>query len=201
MMRTLAALLTAVIVAPCPAPARQLSTRLHVGAVASTALMRDSILRPVVVEPGTALSAAAGAGWQVSPRLSADGELVVARADLTVREGSAERTINTVTSVSLTAGLSVLLVDRATARVGLGGIRYFPADEAGIFARGGAASVIGAASIAYRWALSPRVALGVEARYDLHTFTTAELEARGFDSAHTVHRVGLGLSMVYEWPP
>jgi len=201
MTRTLGAVCIAVFIAPCPALAGQLSMRLHVGAVASTALMRDSILRPVVVEPATALSAAAGVGWQVSPRVTADGELVVARADLSTREGSTERTINTVTSVGLTGGLSVPLFDRATARVGIGGIRYFPADEIGIFARGGAASVMGAASIAYRWTLSPRVELGAELRYDLHTFTTAELEARGFDNAHTVQRVGLGLTVVYKWPP
>jgi len=201
MTRTLGALLAVVFAAPCSAPATQLSTRLHVGAVASSALMRDSILRAIVVEPSVALSATAGVGWSVSPRLAADGELVVARADVTIHEGATERTINTVTSVSLIGGMSVLLVDRATARVGLGGIRYFPADEIGIFARGGAASVMGAASVAYRWPVSPRVGLGIEVRYDLHAFTTGELEARGFEGAHTVHRVGIGLTMVYEWPP
>ena len=201
MTRTLGAVLVAVLAAPGPALLAQLAARVHVGAIASTALMRDSINRPILVEPGTALAAALGVGWQVSPRIRADGELVVARADVTTREGATERTINTVTTVSLTAGITVPVVDRATARVGVGGIRYFPADEVGVFARGGASSVMGSAAVTYRWPVSPRVAVGAEVRYDLHTFTTAELETHGFTGAHTVHRVGFGLTAAYSWPP
>jgi len=201
MTRMFGTLLVAGLSTPCPALAGQLSARLHVGATVSTELAKDSILRPLIVEPSTALTAAVGVGWQVSPRLTADGEVALGRADVITREGSTERTINQVTSVTLTAGLTVPLVDRATARVGVGGIRYFPAHEEGVFARGGASSILGVASLAYRWALSPRVAIGAELRYDLHTFTTGELEARGFTGTHTVHRLGLGLSAAYAWPP
>lgn len=59
---------------------------------------------------------------------------------------------------------------------------------------------MGTAALAYRWPPAPRVELGAEVRYDLHTFTTAELEARGFTGTRAVHRVGLGLSAVYHWP-
>jgi hypothetical protein len=199
MFRTLGVVLLAHCLVPVPALAAQLSARLHLGAVASTSLIRDSVLRPLAVEPELALAATAAVGWRLSSRFVADGELGLTRADLVVRDGSTERPLTAVTTLSLTAGVTVPLVARATARLGIGGIRYFPADDTGIFAQGGSTSVVGSAAVAYRWPLSPRLELGAEVRYDLHTFSTAELQARGFDGTQTVHRIGFGISVGHRW--
>src|SRR5439155_371728 len=89
----------------------------------------------------------------------------------------------------ITSGLA------CAAGAGVGGLKYLPAGETGIF-RSGAGGVLGLAGAVVSYA-PPRVGgrwqLGIEARYDVHRFITPALRSEGFTSARTVHRIALAL--------
>ena len=84
---------------------------------------------------------------------------------------------------------------RAPLAAGAGRLQYWPADRTGIFGSGGALRIVGGAGLDYRRPALSRWDLMVSARYDLHRFTTDELESRGFSQAQGVSRVSLSLGL------
>src|SRR3989442_13102444 len=97
--------------------------------------------------------------------------------------------------LALTVGLRRPLRGGFTVGAAVGGLKYLPAGETGIF-RSGAGGVFALAGAVASYT-PPRAVgrcrLGGEARYDVHRFITPALRSEGFTSARTVHRVALAL--------
>ena len=80
-------------------------------------------------------------------------------------------------------------------RAGVGLLRYWPANEQGIFLRGGSTRFLVGAGVDYRRPVFPRWDLMASLRYDFHRFTTDELAARGFSGTQGVQRLSLTLGL------
>lgn len=162
-----------------------------VGARYTTTLVHDSIVEPVdaglEVAPALALTIAAPPrkGW--APQLGVD----VSSSDLVRHDaGGATTSLQRVTTLAFSVGVSHMLLTGLRGSASIGGLKYLPSEETGVFREGaGGIAALGAVCVAYgvrRWAL--------EARYDVHAFSTPALRQEGFSSSQTVHRVTLGLA-------
>jgi hypothetical protein len=78
---------------------------------------------------------------------------------------------------------------------GMGGIHYWPSDDAGIFRDGGATRFLAGAGLDFRRPVLARWDLMTSLRYDFHRFTTDELERRGFSQTQGVSRVSLSAGL------
>ena len=90
---------------------------------------------------------------------------------------------------SLILNLAGPITQRLDWRAGAGVIHYWPADEQGIFLRGGPTRFLVGAGVDYRSSLLTSLDLMVSLRYDWHRFTTDELEARNFSGSQGVQRL------------
>ena len=101
---------------------------------------------------------------------------------------------------SVMLGLDGPVVENLRWRVGLGGLFYLPSEDRGIFLEGGPIRFVAGAGADWRRPVMTKWDLMVSARYDLHRFTTDELEQRGFSQAQGVSRVSLAqwLGLVHE---
>lgn len=163
------------------------------GARSGTALVHDSIVTAFDVRPSlapvlaVALVVPLDTSW--TARVGVDfssGELQRHEAD-----GSSVA-LGRVSTAAFTVGLEHALPAGFSTWIGVGGIKYFPAEETGLF-RLGSASVagLGTVALAHTLPVARRFGCAVELRYDIHGFTTPALRDEGFTSSQTVHRVAL----------
>ena len=180
-----------------PAPlAAQVTVAVSAGARYASTLVHDSIVEPVDVglkiAPAFSLVVATQPehGW--GPQLLLD----VSMGDMVRRDADGTSTsLQHVSTVSLAVGVTHPLPAGLRGSASVGGLKYFPSDETGIFREGGGAiEALGAVSLAYGLPLGrvPRK-LWLEARYDIHGFTTQALHEEGFTSPQIVHRVTLAV--------
>jgi len=201
--RLVAMLLTA---APAHRLTAQISWHVAAGARYTTPLVHDSIVSPFDVKlalaPELALTVGAqpGHGWAPQVLLDASTSNLV-RHD----PDGTTITLERVSTVSFAVGVSHTLPGGLRGSVAVGGLKYLPSEESGIFRQGsGAISPLGALSVAYGLPLGepgrPR-RWWLEVRYDIHAFTTPALDDEGFTSSQTVHRVALALGREFGHTP
>ena len=77
----------------------------------------------------------------------------------------------------------------------MGLIRYFPAENSGIFSQGGTTRFLAGAGLDYRPPLSNRWEFMLSLRYDFHRFTTDELTTRGFTGHQGVQRISASVGV------
>lgn len=175
--------------------AAQVSLHFSAGARYTSALVHDSIVTPFDVRPAIAPALAVTAATPLAGGWAAQATLDFSPS--TLRRHDADGTtadLGRVSTLAFTVGLRRQLPAGITAGAGIGGLKYFPADETGIFRLGsGTVAGLGALSVAYPLAPLARYRLAVQARYDLHRFLTPALRAEGFDTARPVHRITLAI--------
>jgi hypothetical protein len=172
----------------------------RVGAVGASRLLRDFVTAPITVRQSIAPMLALGASLPVGPGFRAGLEATVASGSFHSSENGADTDLGTLRTGSLTAFLEGPVYERLRWHAGLGGITYWPADEAGIFARGGTTRFLAGAGADYRYPLNPRWDVMASARYDYHRFSTKELTARGFSHTQAVGRVSLSVGIARGLP-
>ena len=97
-----------------------------------------------------------------------------------------------VSTAAFIVGLERRLPAGLSARIGVGGLKYFAGETTGMFRTGsGSIAGLGALAISHALPVSSHFGFAVEARYDVHGFTTPALRDEGFASARPVHRVAL----------
>jgi hypothetical protein len=196
-MRGLAALLVTV-----PAPlAAQLACTLAFGARAGSALVRDSIVRPFAVRPALAPAVALTVGTPLDRRWTVQATVDLSTAGFARHDAGGSTTdLGHVTTVAFTVGLARHLPAGFDAAAGVGGLKYLPAADAGIFrAGGGAVAPLGALTLSHAVPLARRLAVAL--RYDVHGFITPALRDEGFTSSRTVQRVALALRVALAGAP
>lgn len=167
----------------------------RVGAVGASRLLRDFVTEPIAVRQSIAPMVALGGSLPIGPGFRAGVEASIASGGFHSEELGIETDLGTLRTGSLTAFLEGPVWREVRWHVGLGGITYWPADETGIFARGGTTRLLAVAGADWRRPIHPRWDVMASARYDYHRFSTEELRARGFSHTQAVGRVSLSVGL------
>ena len=172
----------------------------RVGAIGASTLLRDVIVSEVTVRQSIAPMVALGASVPIAPRYRVGLEATFSSGGFHSEEGGTETDLGTLRTGSLLLNLEGPITSQIHWRAGLGGIMYWPADEEGIFARGGATRLLAGGGVDYRRPVLARWDVMASARYDYHRFTTDELELRGFSNSQGVSRVSVSVGLARSLP-
>lgn len=171
----------------------QLSVEISAGARYSTALVSDSIVTPFDVRPALAPALAVTLAMPLDSSWAAQVTVDLSTSELQRHDADGSSVgLGRVSTAAFTVGLEHPLRSGFSARIGVGGLKYFPDEETGIFRLGsGAIAGLGMLALSHPLPVGGRIACAVEARYDIHGFSTPALRDEGFESARAVHRVAL----------
>jgi len=167
----------------------QVSFHFSAGPRYTTTMVHDSIVNPFDLRPALAPALLLSVRDELSPGWSADVTLDLTHAGLRRYETGGTFDAGSFTALAFTVGLRHLVKPHVTARVAAGGLKY-AADAAGVFRQGNGG-------------LFPVAALGmtydikrfeIDARYDVHRFSTPALRSVGFTDARPVHRFSVTVS-------
>jgi hypothetical protein len=165
------------------------------GVTVATKLMRDAIVQEIEVRQSLAPTLVLGASLPIAPTYRAGLEATVTSSSYHSSELGVESDLGTLRTGSLLLNLEGPVASKLNWRAGVGLINYWPADQEGIFLRGGATRFLAGAGIDYRPRLMANWDLMMSLRYDFHRFTTEELSARGFSGSQGVQRVSASVGL------
>jgi hypothetical protein len=167
----------------------------RLGLTGATKLLKDDIIQEISVRQSLAPTLALGVAVPFTPLYRAGLEASITSSSFHSSEGASETDLGTLRTASILLGLDGPVWRQVRWRAGLGVLRYWPADEQGIFLRGGSTRFLAGAGVDYRHPVFPRWDLMASLRYDFHRFTTEELAARGFSGTQGVQRLSLTLGL------
>jgi hypothetical protein len=168
----------------------------RIGAVGSTNLLRDELVSEITVRPSIAPLVALGASLPLGSRGYRVGLAgTLASGKFHSSQGGVKTGLGTLRTATLQLQLQGPVVPRLRWTVGLGGIRYWPKDDRGLFLLGGTTRLLAGAGADYRYPVLAHWDLVTSAGYDFHRFTTDQLEDRGFSQSQTVSRVSLSVGL------
>jgi len=191
MMRLTLVLLLAL---PVAVPAQTL-VRVSAGVTASSRLMEDFLGGPITVEQAVPLPTLALQVSYTLPsgyRLGVEGRLTSGSTEVT--DNGVTDDLGTLRTIAVMALADGPIRGALRWQAGVGTILYRPADEIGIWSRGGASRWLVGGGLTWTRPLGG-VDLVVGGRYDFHPFTTPRLDAEGYAGYQAVHRVGLTLGL------
>lgn len=181
---------------PPPAAEAQVVLGLGLGAVGSSALVRDSIVEAIAVRPRIAPQLALRAETPLGGRYAVAAEIAVSSSDLAAHGDTTSATITRLAVWVPTVGLYARMTPwlRATARIGA--IVYDPGESAGtLFAEGAPIDPVVGVGLLAEHRFGDRFHGAVTVQYDAHQFTTTALQSRGFSGETVVHRIAFGISL------
>lgn len=174
----------------------QVDYNARVGATWATALVRDDIINEIEVQQKLAPTLVLGVALPIAPLYRAGLELALATSGYQSKEDGGETVdLGTLRTGTITLGLDGPVSQGLRWRAGVGLLRYLPAEDQGIFLRGGTTRFLAGAGIDYRYPIMAKWDLMAALRYDFHRFTTDELEARGFSQSQGVQRIGVTIGL------
>jgi hypothetical protein len=194
-MRAALALLAVLTAASLSAAEAQTDFYARLGLTGATKLLRDNILQPIEVRQSLAPTLALGVAFPFTPLYRVGLEAAVTSSGFHSTEAGSETDLGTLRTGSIMLGLDGPVWQRVRWRAGLGLLRYWPAEERGIFLRGGSTRFLVGAGLDYRRPVLPQWELMVSLRYDFHRFTTDELVARGFSGTQGVQRLSASVGL------
>jgi hypothetical protein len=194
-MRTAAALLVVLTAARGPAAEAQTDFYARLGLTATTRLLQDDILEEIDVHQSLAPTVALGVAVPFTRVYSAGLEATVTSGGFHAREAGSETDLGTLRTGSIMLGLQGPIWRQLHWRAGAGLLAYWPAEEQGIFLKGGSTRFLVGAGLDYRRPVMTNWELMVSGRYDFHRFTTDELVTRGFSGTQGVQRVSVSLGL------
>ncbi|HEV2670276.1 MAG TPA: hypothetical protein VGU74_04235, partial [Gemmatimonadales bacterium] len=142
--------LAAVILLSASPPARlpaQVALHATIGARYTSALVHDSIVVPVDVQPTIGPALALAISQRTSSPWTPDANLDVSWSSLQRHESGTTSKFNSVTTIAFTVGVRREIRHGLTARAGFGGIKHLPSEEIGMFRAGTGLWAIGTASL------------------------------------------------------
>ncbi len=182
------------------ASAQQVRIGARLGATWSSTLMKDVIVNPITVKAGIAPTLALTASIPSGKKYRIGLEAVFSTASVTAKENGTTTDQGSLrTATLMLAADGPLMVRDFYFRVGVGFLKYLPSDKTGIFLQGGPARITGNFTAEYRRILRPGWYGMGAIRYGLSSFTTKELQSRGFTRSQVVHRVGLELGVAKDF--
>jgi hypothetical protein len=173
----------------------------RLGVTYATALIEDRIVDDrIEVRQRLAPTLALGAALPIAPRYRAGLEATLTSSGYRSTENGTETDLGTLRTGSIALGLDGPIAPRIGWRAGVGLIRYWPSDDRGIFLQGGTTRFLAGAGLDYRRPITAKWALMASLRYDIHRFTTEELQARGFGQTQGVQRVSASVGLARGGP-
>lgn len=173
----------------------QVEVHLSAGARVTTTLVHDVIVSPLDVRPGLAPALALSVLERTAGPWTPDLTLDISRSQLKRYDtGGGGADLGGLATLAVTVGLRRELAPGVSARAGIGGLKYFPGDQGGIFKNGVSLAAVGALGVDWAPPFAARRRLGLALRYDAHRFITPALRSVGFLDARIVHRVAVSVS-------
>ena len=171
----------------------QVAVEVSAGARYSSALVRDSIVTPFTVRSALAPAVAVTVTRPLERGWAAQVTLDFSTSALQRHDADGSSiAFGRVSTAAFIVGLERRLPAGFFTRIGIGGLKYIPSENSGMFRLGsGSIAGLGALALGHPLPLGRRYRFAVEARYDVHAFTTPALRDEGFDSPQPVHRVTL----------
>jgi hypothetical protein len=176
----------------------QVSWNARLGATYTTAMVTDQIagstvtLRPTI---SPALIGEALIPLRTRSPLQGSAELQIATGTLQSHQGSSTTRVAGMRTFALTAGVRGRFIAPLQWRAGIGFVSYLTSEKAGVFQAGVPLRPAGTGALSYERALTPGLHLTGLLRYDVHGFTTKQLQMNGFTGSQTVHRVTLSVGV------
>jgi hypothetical protein len=167
----------------------------RLGATYATNLVRDVIFQEIHVRQSVAPTLVLGGSVPITPVYRAGLEASLTSAGYHSTDGVTKTDLGTLRTGSVLLNLEGPVWRRASWRAGMGLIRYFPAENSGIFSQGGTTRFLAGAGLDYRPPLSNRWEFMLSLRYDFHRFTTDELTTRGFTGHQGVQRISASVGV------
>jgi hypothetical protein len=195
MTRTSCFVLTAALpLARLPA---QVSVHLSAGARYTTTLVSDSIVTNFTVRPaiGPAVALTIGTPIDTTGQWNVEAIIDWSHGDLVRhnQDGSTQA-LGGLGTIGVSVGMRRRWSSWLSARASVGGLKYLPGSETGIFSLGsGSLFALGGLAVQAEPPFGARWGLAVETRLDLHRFITPALRAEGFQDSRPVVRVALGV--------
>ena len=165
------------------------------GAQWASTLVRDVLVTEVTVQQSIAPMVALGASMPISPGYRAGLEAALSSGGYAAEQDGAETDLGSLRTASVLLNLEGPVWRMIRWRAGLGGLYYWPSEDRGVFLQGGQVRFLAGAGADWRSPVLSSWDLLVSARYDIHRFTTDELERRGFSQAQGVSRVSLSVGL------
>jgi hypothetical protein len=194
-MRAILALLIVLPTARVAVLQSQVDYFARLGLTVSTKLLTDDVIEEIETRQDLAPTLAVGASLLFAPTYTAGLEATLTSSGYHSTEGDVDTDLGTLRTGSLILGLAGPVWRRVGWRAGAGLIQYWPADDQGIFLRGGVTRFLAGAGVDYRPLLLRSWDLMVSLRYDFHRFTTDELKARGFSGSQGVQRISATIGL------
>jgi hypothetical protein len=189
----IAAIIVILSVGPSARLPGQVSFHVAAGVRYSSTLVHDSVVTGFDLRPTLAPALLVSVRDVLRPGWSADVTFDVAHSGLRRHETGGSFDVGSITAIAFTVGLQRHFGAGASARVGVGGLRY-AASQTGVF-REGSGGIMPLGTVAATYALplffARRRQLEIEARYDVHQFITPALRTEGFRSGRPVHRMAI----------
>jgi hypothetical protein len=194
-MRAILAIIIALPSTAVPLLQAQVDYNARLGLTLATNLLEDVVIQHIEVRQSLAPTLALGAALPIAPLYQAGLEATLTTSGYHSTEANTDTDLGTLRTGSITLGLDGPIVPSLRWRAGIGLIRYWPAEDQGIFLRGGSTRFLAGGGVDYRRPLLTKLDLMLSLRYDWHRFATDELEARGFNGSHAVQRISASLGV------
>ncbi len=194
-MRTTLVLLSLLAAAPVSVVQSQVGYYGRLGLTFATKLVQDDIIQDIETRQNLAPTLALGASLPIAPTFTAGLEATLTSSGYYSREQGTKSDLGTLRTGSVILNLGGQVIPRVRWQAGGGLIQYWPDEEDGIFLRGGGTRFLAGAGVDYLPRVLPNWDLMVSVRYDIHRFTTDELESRGFSGNQGVQRVSAGIGL------
>ncbi|HEY6854527.1 MAG TPA: hypothetical protein VI139_09770 [Gemmatimonadales bacterium] len=175
----------------------QVAVHLSAGARYTTTMVNDSIVTRFSVRPAIApaLALTIGTPIDTTGKWTVEAILDWSHSDLVRhdQDGSTQ-SLGGLGTLGVSVGMRRHLLSWLSARASVGGLKYLPASQTGIFSLGsGSLSPLGGLAVEAAPPFGARWGLAFETRVDLHQFITPALRAEGFQDSRRVVRLALGV--------
>jgi hypothetical protein len=167
----------------------------RLGLTYATRLVTDHVVQEVDTRQSLAPTLVLGVSLPFSPAYRAGLEGTLASSGYHSTSQDQNTDLGTLRTASVLLGLEGPVWQRVSWRAGVGLLRYWPAEDEGIFLQGGTTRFLAGAGFDYRPRLLTNWDLMISLRYDFHRFSTDELRARGFSGTQGVQRISASVGL------
>jgi len=178
--------------------AAQVSWNGRLGATWTTPMVTDHVGgTEVELQPGLAptLGIEMLLPLKTKTPLEASFEFQGTIASLYRKEDGSKTDLLSMRTLSLTGGVTGNLGGPLYLRGGVGFVSYLSTEAESVFLEGTPTRLLGTAALEYRRKMGSGYRVTGLLRYDVHGFTTQQLQDAGYTGAQTVHRVMLGVGI------
>jgi hypothetical protein len=169
----------------------------RLGATWTSTMISDQVGTPVDIAPGIAPTVGIELSWPLKTKTPIDASLEIQGtiAELYREEGGTKTDLLSMRTLAFTGGIGGKVAGPVYWRAGAGIISYLSTEAESIFQDGTPTRLLGTATLEYRKEIAQGYRLSGILRYDLHGFTTDQMESAGYTGSQTVHRVMLGFGV------